>query len=83
MGDDQLWPGISAFQATFSVVVQRSGKAAVVTPRALSPRNWDQLAAFSARAEKLASSTDIHSSNNGVYFILVKYLDEAHKQGWR
>jgi hypothetical protein len=43
MGDDQPRPGISVFQATFSVADQRSGNpGASETPRASGPRNWGQ-----------------------------------------
>src|SRR5688572_4741441 len=51
MGDDQPRPGTAMFQATFSFVLQRSGRLGwSATPRAPGPRNWGQLVRAAAWA---------------------------------
>src|SRR5882672_7997418 len=49
MGDDQPFPGTSIFHATFSLVLQRSGRSGLsAMPIAPGPRNCGQFATGSA-----------------------------------
>src|SRR5688500_12447162 len=57
MGEDQPRPGTSIFQATFSFVLQRSGRPGLsATPIAPGPRNCGQFATGSAASAAPASN---------------------------
>src|ERR1043165_162868 len=59
MGEDQPRPAISAFHATFSLVLQRSGKLEFsATPSEPGPRNCGQFADGSAPIPEPVNSTN-------------------------
>src|SRR5215207_8353293 len=66
MGDDHPRPGNSIFQATFSFVLQRSGRFGLsATPSAPGPRNCGQL---STVALKAASATSHKTTESNRWF---------------
>src|SRR6266487_794598 len=59
MGDDQPRPAISTFHATFSLVLQRSGRLGFsATPSDAGPRNCGQFADASAPSPTRVNSTN-------------------------